>query len=276
MVWIAGGKFEMGADNEQAGPDEFPKHEVSLSGFYMDETEVTNLMFAEFVLKTGYRTTAEKSPEQGSFVFSNKTTPPQWIWIAEANWKHPEGRGSTILDKQNHPVVHVSWFDANAYCKWKGKQLPTETQWEYASRGGFVNHIYPWGNDLNTRTPKCNYWQGEFPYRNDVMDGFMKTSPVKTFAPNPYGLYDMAGNVWEWCSDNYHFYYYSITKEKHNPQGPPNSFDPDEPGVIKKVLRGGSFLCSENYCSGYRVSRRMKNTPETAMEHIGFRCVVCK
>ncbi len=272
MVWIPGGEFEMGADIEQAAPDEFPKHEVSVSGFYMDETEVTNRMFTEFVLKTGYKTTAE----QGSFVFSNETTPPQWIFIAGANWKHPEGPESTILNKLDLPVVHVSWFDANAYCKWKGKRLPTEAEWEFAARGGLINNIYPWGNELNADNPKCNFWQGEFPNANELTDRYEKSAPVKAYSPNKYGLYDMAGNVWEWCSDNYHFYYYSIATDTLDPKGPTKSYDPDESGTTKKVLRGGSFLCSENYCSGYRVSRRMKNTPETTMEHIGFRCIVCK
>ena len=276
MVWIPGGEFEMGADIEQAAPDEFPKHEVSVSGFYMDETEVTNRMFTEFVLKTGYKTTAEKSSEQGSFVFSNETTPPQWIFIAGANWKHPEGPESTILNKLDLPVVHVSWFDANAYCKWKGKRLPTEAEWEFAARGGLINNIYPWGNELNADNPKCNFWQGEFPNANELTDRYEKSAPVKAYSPNKYGLYDMAGNVWEWCSDNYHFYYYSIATDTLDPKGPTKSYDPDESGTTKKVLRGGSFLCSENYCSGYRVSRRMKNTPETTMEHIGFRCIVCK
>lgn len=272
MAWIPGGKFNMGGDNEQAAPDEFPKHEVQISDFYMDKTEVTNKMFAEFVLATGFETTAEKGAEKGSFVFRDA----QWTWFSGANWKHPEGPESTILNRLNHPVVHVSWFDADAYCKWKGKRLPTEAEWEYAARGGLVNNLYPWGNELQAEAPKCNYWQGEFPLENILTDGFKKSAPVKSFTPNAYGLYDMAGNVWEWCADHYDFYYYCITNDKIDPIGPLKCIDPDEPGLMKKVLRGGSFLCSENYCSGYRVSRRMKNTPETTMEHIGFRCVKCE
>lgn len=304
MVLIPGGTFAMGGDNEQASPDEYPKHEVSVKSFWMDATEVTNAQFAAFVKATGYRTTAEQKPDweslknelppgtpkpadsmlvPASLVFTPSDGPVDlancslwWRWQKGADWKHPEGPGSSILGKETYPVVQVSWYDAQAYCKWVGKRLPTEAEWEFAARGGLQNNIYPWGNEpVNEGAAKCNSWEGEFPYWNTQKDGFLRSAPARSFAPNGYGLFDMAGNVWEWCSDWYHAeYYHSLQKGPTlNPQGPTKSYDPDEPYVPKRTLRGGSFLCNDKYCSGYRVSRRMKSSPDTGLEHTGFRCV---
>lgn len=303
MVLINGGNFEMGGDNNQASADEYPKHNVTVSSFYMDITEVTNAQFKKFVDATGYITTAEKAPVWEEL---KKTLPPNtpkpddnllvaaslvfkqtnqavdlndysnwWQWINGANWKHPQGPNSTIVGKENYPVVQVSWYDALAYCKWAGKRLPTEAEWEFAARGGLVNNIYPWGNEpVNSGKPKCNSWEGKFPYLNKKTDGFVKAAPVKSFEANGYGLYDMAGNVWEWCSDWYNENYYSSLQGLiTNPQGANSSYDAQEPFAQKRTLRGGSFLCNDAYCSGYRVARRMKSSPDTGLEHTGFRCV---
>lgn len=304
MVWIPGGAFSMGADNKQASQDEYPKHKVVVDGFWMDATEVTNKEFAEFVKATGYITTAERKinwdeiknqvpagtpkPHDSLLLPSSLIFKPSlgqidmndytqwWEWKRGADWKHPQGPGSSIEGKDNYPVVQVSWDDAAAYCKWAGKRLPTEAEWEYAARGGLANNIYPWGNTfLNNGKPNANYWQGKFPYQNDNIDTYENSAPVKSFKANGYGLYDIAGNVWEWCADLYKYDYYSSveTVVSENPAGPGDSYDPDEPGVSKRVTRGGSFLCNESYCSGYRVARRMKTTPDSSMEHQGFRCV---
>lgn len=302
MVFIPGGSFQMGGDNEQASKDEYPKHTVTVKAFYMDETEVTNAQFKKFVEATGYITTAERKPDWAEL---KKTLPPGtpkppdsvmiaaslvfkqtnaavdlndynqwWAWVAGANWKHPQGPGSSIIGKENYPVVQVSWDDALAYCKWAGKRLPTEAEWEFAARGGLKNNIYPWGNEhINNGKTKANSWEGKFPYYNEKKDGYVTSAPVKIFAPNGYGLYDMAGNVWEWCSDwfDYNYYQTAASQSALNPQGPQKSFDPDDTFTPKRVLRGGSFLCNDSYCSGYRVARRMKSSPDTGLEHTGFR-----
>jgi formylglycine-generating enzyme len=304
MVLIHGGSFEMGGDNDQASSDEYPKHKVSVSSFYIDVTEVTNAQFKKFVDATGYITTAEQKPNweelkksvppgtpkppdsvliAASLVFKPSNGPVDlndysqwWSWVAGANWQHPEGPKSSIVGKENYPVVHVSWFDALAYCKWAGKRLPTEAEWEFAARGGLINQIYPWGNEgINIGNSKANSWEGKFPYYNNQKDGFLKCAPVKSYQPNAFGLYDMAGNVWEWCSDWYDANYYQtiVNKTTVNPSGSQKSFDPQDPYTPKKVLRGGSFLCNDSYCSGYRVARRMKSSPDTGLEHTGFRCV---
>lgn len=304
MLLIPGGSFEMGGDNEQAMPDEFPKHRVRVDSFYMDATEVTNAQFKKFVEATGYITTAERKPNweemkaslppgtpkppdsvmlAASLVFQqtsravNLTNYMQWwAWVSGANWRHPQGPGSDIMGKENYPVVHISWYDAMAYCQWAGKRLPTEAEWEYAARGGLTNQIYTWGNEhINAGRPKANTWEGKFPYLNEEKDGYVLAAPVKSFAPNGYGLYDMAGNVWEWCSDWYGDDYYKKLKhtETKNPTGPVKGRDAQDPYTEKKILRGGSFLCNDAYCSGYRVARRMKSSPDTGLEHTGFRCV---
>lgn len=293
----------MGADNKQASEDEYPKHKVTVDGFWIDETEVSNAQFAKFVKATGYITTAERKPEweelkkqappgtpkppdsvlvAAALVFKPSKTPVDlgdytqwWSWQKGANWQHPQGPKSSIKGKENYPVVQVSWEDAMAYCKWAGKRLPTEAEWEFAARGGLVNTVYSWGDEhVDIGKPKCNSWQGKFPYLNEEKDGFYGLAPIKSFAPNGYGLYDVAGNVWEWCNDFYDYNYYkSFKSEANNPKGPQQSYDPEEPYSNKHSTRGGSFLCNDSYCSGYRVSRRMKCSYDTGLEHLGFRCV---
>lgn len=302
MVEIKGGQFKMGGDNEQARNDEFPKHPTEVKDFWMDATEVTNAQFQKFVDATGYVTVAERaidleeikkqvppgtplpSPEElqpFSLVFKAPGTgniqtlgPNDWWSIVKgANWRQPQGPGSNIKGKENLPVVHVAWYDAVAYCKWAGKRLPSEAEWEYAARAGESTSIYPWGKE-HVNAQKANFFQGDFPVKQIDEDGFLRLAPVKSFPANPWGLYDMAGNVWEWCADWYRSDYYAQkTSLVRNPQGPEDSYDPDEPSTPKKVVRGGSFLCNDSYCSGYRVAARMKSSPDTGLEHTGFRCV---
>jgi formylglycine-generating enzyme required for sulfatase activity len=292
MVWVPPGEFLMGSVEEEYA-DALPRHRVVVRGFWMDATEVTNAQFAEFVAATGYVTVAERTPEArdfpnvppqrlvpGSLVF----TPPQeevglddpyrwWRYVPGADWRHPEGPGSSIQDRMDHPVVHVCWYDAVAYATWAGKRLPTEAEWEWAARGGLKDQVYSWGNELRPAGRwLANVWQGRFPRENTLEDGFYATAPVASFPPNGYGLYDMAGNVWEWCADWYRPDYYAYSP-RFDPTGPPDSFDPAEPGVPKRVQRGGSFLCSELYCVRYKVGTRGKGAPDTGSNHVGFRCV---
>jgi formylglycine-generating enzyme len=304
MVYIESGEFLMGAADDEGRRDEYPQHKVKVDGFWIDATEVTNAQFEKFVKATGYITTAEKAPDweelkkqlppgtpkpadslfvPASLVFTPPAHPVDlsdiaqwWSWVKGADWRHPQGPGSSIKGKENFPVVHVSWYDAMAYAKWAGKRLPTEAEWEFAIRGGAQNQKYFWGNeDVESGSPKANTWQGQFPNLNTHWDKYERLAPVQSFAPNAYGLYDMAGNVWEWCNDWYHEEYYeqAASRVAVNPRGAEQSFDPMEPTVPKKVIRGGSFLCNAAYCKGYRVSSRMKTSPDTGMEHTGFRCV---
>jgi formylglycine-generating enzyme len=293
MVYITGGTFWMG-DPEK--PDAQPIHEVTVDSYFIDKTEVTNEEFEKFVKATNYVTTAERKPDPkdfpdapadklvpGSVVF---TPPPGevslenfwswWSYSAGTNWRHPEGPQSDLKGREKHPVVHVSWFDANEYAKWAGKRLPTEAEWEYAARGGLSKKPFIWGDEIPGKAKdgkwQANIWQGKFPNENTAVDGFKSTAPVASFAPNGYGLYDMSGNVWEWCADWYTPDYYSKSPAK-NPQGPNDSFDPEEPGAKKRVQRGGSYLCNDCYCAGYRPGARMKCTPDTGLSHAGFRCV---
>ncbi len=291
MVWIPGGKFLMGSTNGQG--DEVPAHEVELDGFWMDKYEVTNEDYARFADATGHVTLAERKPNPqdfpgvppenlvpGSIVFN----PPQedvplnnhyiwWKYEPGASWRSPTGGDSSYKSIMDHPVVHVAWLDAMAYAKWATKRLPTEAEWEYAARGGSKNLEYTWGTEKKPGGKWLgNIFQGKFPNNNTLVDGFKGTAPVGKFPPNEFGLFDMAGNVWEWCNDWYMPDYYSRSPKK-NPQGPDNSYDPNEPGVWKKVNRGGSFLCNDSYCAGYRPSMRMKTSADTGLGHTGFRCV---
>ena len=305
MVLIPGGKYFMGSDKPNSYNNEMPVHEVIVDSFFMDKYEVTNNQFLQFVKETGYITTAEKiinwsdmrnqlppgTPkppdsllQPGSLVFKESKYPIPlndesgwWEWKRGASWQHPLGKNSSIKKIMDHPVVHISWDDAVAYAQWAGKRLPTEAEWEWAARGKKTDAIYPWGNEsINEKPMKANFWQGHFPYKNTEQDGYHLTAPVGSFISNEYGLFDMSGNVWEWCSDFYHVNSYSYDKEKGiciNPKGPKTSYDPSEPFAIKKILRGGSFLCNDSYCSGYRVSRRMSSSKDTGLMHTGFRCV---
>jgi formylglycine-generating enzyme len=304
MVLIRGGEFTMGSDAKDAQADERPLHRVRVGSFFMDVTEVTNAQFRGFVKATGYRTTAEKPPDlreimkqlppdtpppskemlvPGSITFNAPPAAPAaepgswYAWTPGADWKHPEGPGSSIEGKDNYPVVHVSWFDAVEYAKWAGKRLPTEAEWEYAARGGLEKKAYVWGDEPPAgKKQYANTWQGRFPYRNDGTDGHQGLAPVKCYPQNGFGLYDMAGNVREWCSDWYRADYYGSlapTPLSDNPAGPPDSLDPEEPRAPKRLTRGGSFLSGGGHDTDYRVSARTKTTPDTSLCDTGFRCV---
>jgi formylglycine-generating enzyme required for sulfatase activity len=307
MVLIPAGEFVMGSDDPNAPATERPARKVRVDAFYLDEHEVTNAQFRAFVDATGYVTTAEQAPDweemrkqlppgtpkppadqlvPGSLVF----TPPAaavpltnaaawWRWVPGACWEHPEGPGSDLAGRDDHPVVHVSWDDAAAYARWAGKRLPTEAEWEYAARGGLAGKKYTWGNDPPAEDAKlANIWQGDFPNRNSKADGWERTAPVKSYPPNGYGLYDTAGNVWEWCSDWYRADAYAAAGKgpRVNPAGPDTFLDPAEPLVPKRVTRGGSFLCHVTYCESYRPAARRGTAADTGMSHLGFRCAVSK
>jgi formylglycine-generating enzyme required for sulfatase activity len=300
MVWIPGGTFRMGTQARAwpGGPpmeDALPIHEVTVDGFWMDETEVTNEQFARFVEATKYVTVAERplDPEEFPDVkpedripFSAVFKAPDrdvpldspmqwWAGVKGANWRQPEGPGSTWKGREKHPVVHVAYEDAEAYAKWAGKRLPTEAEWERASRGGLEGKTYLWGDELKPGGAwAANVWQGKFPRENSAEDGFVGSAPVRSYPPNGYGLYDMAGNVWEWCSDWYRHDYYARSPA-NNPKGPPKeaALDPHEPEVRKRVQRGGSFLCSDLYCVRYLAGSRGKGDPAAPTGHVGFRCV---
>jgi len=292
MVWIPAGKFQMGAD-DPSFPDAQPVHDVALKGFWMDEHEVTNAEFAKFVKATGYITIAERPldpndypgvPKENLVIGSPVFAPPGnevslndpgqwWRYVAGANWYHPQGPASSIKNKPNDPVVQVCYEDAIAYAKWAHKRLPTEAEWEYAARAGKEYKQYYWGEELKPEGKwMANIFQGNFPNKNSLEDGFDFLAPVKSFPPNDFGLYDMEGNVWEWCNDYYRPDYYK-TSSKDNPQGPRDSYDPDEPGVVKRVVRGGSFLCSDQYCIRYKAGSRGKGEVKSASNNLGFRCV---
>jgi len=299
MTLIPAGTFWMGCE-EKSFIDVRPVHKVHIDSFFLDTKLVTNEQFAQFVQATGYVTVAEQKPDArdfpgapaenlvpGSLVFSPPAQPVSlgshyrwWRYVPGASWKHPEGAGSSLKGRESYPVVQVAWPDALAYAKWAGKRLPTEAEFEYAARGGLDRKIYSWGDDLKPDGSwRANVWQGIFPVHNSREDGFCGTSPVGSFAPNGYGLYDMTGNVWEWCSDWYQADYYqsfSPGEVAYNPQGPEESLDPLEPGVLKRVLRGGSFLCTDQYCARYLVGARGKGEVNSGLSNVGFRCAKSK
>lgn len=296
MVWIPGGTFWMGCDDCDM-PDTQPVHLVNVDGYWMDGTPVTNFRFAQFVKATGYLTIAERKPDpndypgvdpknlvSGSAVFSS---PPRdvplddiaqwWHYVPGASWQHPEGPASTLEGLEDHPVVHIAWADAVAYAKWAGKRLPTEAEFEFAARGKLDRNRYAWGNDLKPGGQwAANIWQGRFPSTDLAEDGYKRTSPVTAFPSNGFGLYDMGGNVWQWCADWYRPDYFATLSETgavFNPQGPADSYDPEEPGVPKRVQKGGSFLCSDRYCSRYLVGSRGRGAVDSGGSNTGFRCV---
>ncbi|TAF53069.1 MAG: formylglycine-generating enzyme family protein [Sphingobacteriia bacterium] len=305
MALVPGGLYSMGAANplgmkgggNQAMEDCRPIHRVRVKAFWMDTHEVTNAEFALFVKATGYQTIAEKTPTlaefpnakpdmlvAGSVVFSPPADAVEltnfyqwWDYAKGANWRHPLGPQSNLKGKDNFPVVHIAWEDAVAYAKWAGKRLPTEAEWEFAARGGKTGNLFAWGNQfLPNGKYQANSFQGKFPHQDLGNDGFVGIAPVQQFAPNGFGLYDMAGNVWEWCADWYRADYYAQGKAAgltDNPQGPSSSHDPGEPGVPKKVQRGGSFLCTDQYCTRYMMGTRGKGDWRTGTNHVGFRCV---
>ena len=282
-VRIQGGEFRMGGDDPDAFPDdgEGPVRTVRLSPFLIDATVVTNRQFATFVKATGYETDAERfgwsfvfhllvGPEQRPHVLDASVPgAPWWRAVSGATWRAPEGPGSTNADRPRHPVVHVSWRDAAAYAAWAGKRLPTEAEWECAARGGLDQARYAWGDELVPRNRwRCNIWQGTFPDRNTEEDGHLGTAPVKSFAPNDFGLYEVAGNVWEWCADRWSTTWHADDRPETrvDPAGPPDG--------AEQVIRGGSYLCHESYCNRYRVAARTRNTPDSSTGNMGFRCAV--
>jgi formylglycine-generating enzyme required for sulfatase activity len=306
MAWIPGGEFSMGAQNPpdmddvgmKATLDSRPVHRVYLDGFFMDKTDVTNAQFEAFVKATGYVTVAERKPHAedypsappenlvaGSVIFAPPDHPVSlndyfqwWTYVAGANWRHPVGPKSSIIGKGNYPAVHIAYEDALAYAKWANKRLPTEAEWEFAARGGLAGKPYVWGDEFRPEGKwMANIHEGHFPDKDTGEDGYSGIAPVAKFPANGYGLFDMAGNVWQWTSDWYRPDYYQQLKADgvaRNPQGPDSAYDPSEPGHSKKAQRGGSFLCTDQYCSRYIVGTRGKGDVDTGTNHLGFRCVM--
>lgn len=307
MVWIPGDNFIQGAQESDgmAMDHEKPAHPVAVDGFFMDETEVTNAQFQNFINETGYTTIAEReivweemkkqlpfnTPkphdsilQPGSLIFKKTEESVTnlydysqwWEWKIGASWRHPYGPGSTIEGKEQFPVVHIALEDALAYCQWAGRRLPTEAEWELAAQGGQPNSRFSWGNDETKLTEMANTWEGEFPTNNLKEDGYENKAPVKSYPPNPYGLYDMAGNVWEWTQDWYNLNFYQEALKRgvvKNPEGAEEPFNSTYPQMLEKVIKGGSFLCNASYCASFRISARMANSTDSAQEHLGFRTV---
>jgi formylglycine-generating enzyme len=285
MVKIPSGPFAMGTNSALAYPadGEGPKRMVVIDEYWIDETAVTNLDFEVFIDATGYKTEAELTgwsfvprnllaEVNNKFLVGQSADTPWWVGINGADWRHPLGPSTSTSDLQDHPVVHISWDDANAFAQWSGKRLPTEAEWEKAARGGNENTLYPWGDDLMVDGQfACNIWQGDFPEFNSAEDGYLGTAPVYAFQPNGYGLYNVCGNVWEWCldwwSDNSHYRNHNGEKIS-NPLGPISG--------DSKVIKGGSFLCHDSYCNRYRISARTSHPRSGYTAHIGFRCVANK
>ena len=300
MVWIPGGTFRMGSDKHY--PEERPVHQVAVDGFWMDRYPVTNERFARFVEETGHRTFAEMPPHAadypgadpamlyvGSVVFVQPSGPVDlknltnwWQFMRGADWRHPYGPQISISGLEQHPVVHVTFSDAEAFARWEGKELPTEAEWEFAARGGLDGAPFAWGDAfLPGDRHMANTWQGEFPWRHDSKDGYERTSPVGAFPPNGYGLYDTIGNVWEWTSDWYRPRHTHDEPKAccvpRNPRGArvDESYDQNQPSILipRKVLKGGSHLCAPNYCRRYRPAARFPQPVDTSTSHIGFRCI---
>ena len=273
MVYLSGGEFIMGTNDHEGSPEdrEGPARKIVVSPFYIDRHTVTNEEFMQFVQETGYKTEAEQFgwsfvfyhfvPKDVANVIQQVPGTPWWLVVEEAYWYQPEGYGSTIDNRMDHPVIQVSWNDAKAFCDWAGKRLPTEEEWEFAARGGLEQMKYAWGDELTPNGKHyCNIWQGRFPYENTNDDGYLGTAPAQSFPSNGFGLYNVAGNVWEWCSDWFTDPARQIDlKESHS--------------QASKVMRGGSYLCHESYCNRYRVAARSSNTPDSSTGNIGFRCV---
>jgi formylglycine-generating enzyme required for sulfatase activity len=310
MVWVASKTFLMGAKNDDklAMPREKPAHNVEVDGFFIDAHEVTNKQFKKFVDETKYVTVAERpidwdvikkdlppgTPkpadsvlQPGSLIFNKDITIVDsrnnngqwWVWKIGANWKHPEGPGSSIEGGENYPVVHIAQEDALAYCKWANRRLPTEAEWESAAQGKFEDNIYSWGNKYEDLNINANTWQGKFPTENLVEDRFEYLSPVKSYPANSIGLYDMAGNVWEITTDLFNVNYYQMIDPavvSKNPKGADKSYTPSNPYQAEYVMKGGSFLCNESHSTGFRISARMGMEPNSASDHIGFRTVATK
>ena len=299
MVWVPGGTFLMGSDGFY--PEERPVHHVSVSGFWMDEHAVTAAEFRRFVKATGYMTVAERAPDPaqypgampeilvpGSLVFDQPDGPVSlndprnwWSWVPGAQWRHPEGPGSTLHGRDRHPVTQVAYEDAAAYAAWAGKALPSEAEWERAARGGLEGAIYSWGDDFQPDgRVMANTWQGRFPWENLMTDGYLRTAPVRRFPPNGYGLFEMTGNVWEWTADFFTPRHASGAPACCVPQDPhvqtPAHDDLPRPDahIPRRVVKGGSHLCAPNYCLRYRPAARQGQAVETSSTHIGFRCVL--